>query len=120
MTTLPSPVRHVSPVALASVRVTTVEPRRTVALTLPLRRLKPLTVTLAHTGGTNEDVTRDPRTTYERIGKTVPRQVEDAIYQKINAALAQMEARQTVGEASPSPASSAGQAAVATSAGGRN
>ena len=61
-------------------------PRLIVAPNAP--RTTPLTVTLAHAGGTTEDVTRDPRTTYEWIGKNVPRQVVDAIYQKINAALA--------------------------------
>jgi PKD repeat protein len=62
-----------------------IAPRLIIAPNAP--RTTPLTVTLAHAGGTTEDVTRDPRTTYEWIGKNVPRQVVDAIYQKINAAL---------------------------------
>jgi uncharacterized repeat protein (TIGR01451 family) len=47
----------------------------------------PLTVTLAHLGGATEDVTRDAQTKYEWIGSSAPRELVDAIYDKINAAL---------------------------------
>ena len=60
-------------------------PRLIIAPNAP--RTTPLTVTMSHSGGTTEDVTRDPRTTYEWIGKNVPSDVVDAIYGKINAAL---------------------------------
>ena len=47
----------------------------------------PLTVTLAHLGGTTEDVTRDAQTKYQWIGSSAPRALVDAIYEKINDAL---------------------------------
>jgi hypothetical protein len=69
------------------VNVDTLElsPRLIVVPTTP--RTRQLTVTLVHSGGTSEDVTHDAATTYEWIGKNVPRLVIDKIYEKINKAL---------------------------------